>query len=122
MTGSRVRVAVALIAATALVATFGGVAGTAGAGGGSTTIKLGDNFFKPKKKRITKGTKVRFKWIGSNPHNVVKKRGPGGNFASETTSAPGVNFKKRFRKTGRYKIICTIHADEMRLRLRVRRG
>jgi plastocyanin len=54
-------------------------------------------------------------------HNVVKKKGPGGDFASETTDAPGVNFKKKFKKTGRYKLICTIHPDEMVLRLRVRR-
>jgi hypothetical protein len=46
----------------------------------------------------------------------------GRDFASERTSEPGVNFKKRFRKRGRYKLICTVHPDEMRLRLRVRRA
>jgi plastocyanin len=109
-----------LVAVLAVGTAFASLAGTAGAGS-ATTVKLGDNFFKPKRKAIAKNTKVRFKWIGTNPHNVTKVRGPGRNFASDTTSAPGVNFKKRFRKRGRYKLICTVHPDQMRMRLRVRR-
>ena len=112
-------IAAGLVAALACTAALGGVAG---AGGGSKTIKLGDNFFDPAKTKVKKGTKVRFKWVDTRePHNVVKKKGPGGQFASETTDDPGVNFKKRFKKAGRYKLICTIHPDEMVLRLRVRR-
>jgi plastocyanin len=110
-----------LIAALALGTVLASSIGTAGAGSTPTTkVKLGDNFFKPKRKAIAKNTKVRFKWIGNNPHNVTKVRGPGRNFASETTSEPGVNFRKRFRKRGRYKLICTVHPDSMRMRLRVR--
>ncbi|HEX2129631.1 MAG TPA: plastocyanin/azurin family copper-binding protein [Solirubrobacterales bacterium] len=82
------------------------------AGGGAaagTTVKLGDNFFSPEKKRVSSGTTVRFKWVGNNDHNVVKQSGPGKSFASETTDEPGVNFTKKFKKDGKYKIVCTLH-------------
>ncbi len=114
----RMRTSVALIAIVALAAlpALGGVASAAP----TTTVKLGDNFFKPASKTIRRGTTVRFKWTGSNPHNVTKRSGPGGSFHSRTTSRDGVNFAKRFTKRGTYKLICTIHPEEMRLTLKVR--
>lgn len=116
----RLRIGLVVLALFALAfgASYAGVAGAGG--GGKAKVKLGDNFFKPKKKKVDAGTKVKFKWIGDNPHNVTKKRGPGRAFASETTSERGVNFKKRFRKSGKYKLICTIHPDTMRMKLKVR--
>jgi plastocyanin len=107
--------AVTFVAAFALVAGFSGMAGARG----STTIKLGDNFFKPDSKTVRKGTKVRFKWIGKDKHNVVKKRGPGGQFASPVSKERGVHFVKKFKKRGKYKIICTIH-PHMKMKLKVR--
>jgi plastocyanin len=104
-------------AALAAIAAFALAAGGA-SGAASTTIKVDDNFFSPAKKSVAKGTTVRFNWVGDNPHNVVKRKGPGGSFASETTSKPGVNFTKKFKKAGTYKIVCTIH-DGMNLRLKV---
>jgi len=86
----------------------------------ATTVKLGDNFFAPSGKTVRSGAKVRFQWIGNRPHNVTKRRGAGGGFKSRTTSRRGVNFAKRFRQRGTYKLICTIHPEEMRLTLRVR--
>jgi plastocyanin len=114
----RIRTSVALIAIVALAAVpgLGGVASAAP----TTTVKLGDNFFKPARKTIRRGTKVRFKWVGRNPHNVTKRKGPGGRFKSRTTSRRGVNFVKRFTKRGTYKLICTIHPEEMRLTIKVR--
>jgi plastocyanin len=106
--------AVTLVAGLAVFAGFGGSA----AAGGSTAIKVGDNFFKPTSKTVSKGTKVKFRWIGHHKHNVIKKRGPGESFASPTTRQRGVNFAKRFKKRGSYKIICTIH-DKMKLSLKV---
>ena len=84
-----------------------------------TTISLGDNFFKPASKTVRRGTIVRFKWIGNNPHNVTKRRGPGPRFRSRTTRRRGVNFAKRFRRRGLYRLVCTIHPG-MRITLRVR--
>jgi plastocyanin len=102
---------IALVGMTAMLS-----AGALGAA--KTTIKLDDDFFAPDKKSVKKGTTVRFKWVGDDKHNVVKKSGPGGSFSSETTDARGVNYTKKFKKAGKYKIVCTIH-DKMKLTLKV---
>ena len=104
-----------LAAAAALIALIVPAGGGAAAG---TTVKLGDNFFSPTKKSVSSGTTVRFKWIGDDEHNVVKQSGPGRSFASETTDDPGVNYTKKFKKAGKYKIVCTLH-EEMKLTLKV---
>jgi plastocyanin len=106
-----------LLAIVALVALpmFDGVAQPAP----TVTVKLGDFFFKPSHKTVKRGTKVRFEWTGSNPHNVVKTRGPGGPIRSRTTSKRGVNFVKRFTERGTYRLICTLH-PWMQIRLEVR--
>ena len=51
---------------------------------------------------------MKFKWVGSDEHDVVKKTGPASGFGSGATDAPGVTLKKKFKKTGTYKIICTL--------------
>ncbi len=86
----------------------------------SAKVKVNNNFFDPKNKTVKKGTKVKFKWAGGVPHNVNKKKGPGGKFKSKTTSASGVQFRKKFKKRGTYKLICTIHRDSMKMKLTVR--
>lgn len=87
----------------------------------TTTIRLGDNFFNPSFKRVKRGTLVRFRWVGRNRHNVVKRSGPGRHFASRTTRKRGINYQRRFRKAGRYRIYCTVHPRRMNLTLRARR-
>jgi plastocyanin len=82
------------------------------------TVDLGDNFFDPDKLSISSGTKVAFNWVGDKKHNVTKKRGPGGGFASETTRSNGVNYTKKFKKAGTYKLICTVH-EKMKMRVEV---
>jgi plastocyanin len=106
---------VAAIGAIALVPALGGIA----SGAPKATVKLGDNFFNPSSKRVTTGTTVRFRWVGSRRHNVKKRRGPGGGFKSRTTRARGVNFAKRFTRAGTYRLVCTIHPETMRLKLTV---
>jgi plastocyanin len=91
---TRLRLVLAIALATGLaLAALSGVAGARA----STTIKVDDNFFAPSSKTVSKGTKVKFKWVGSNQHNVVKSSGPGGSFSSPTTSQQGVNFSKKFK-------------------------
>jgi plastocyanin len=104
----------ALFTVTALIA-LPALGGTASA----ATITIGDNFFSPSTKTIGAGTKVRFNWTGKRKHNVTKKRGPGGGFESETTKSKGVNFAKTFNKSGVYRMVCTVHPDEMKLTLTV---
>ena len=85
---------------------------------GSKTVKVADDFYSPDSLTISKGTKVKFNWVGNHKHNVVKTKGPGGAFSSTATSADGVNFKHKFTKSGTYKIICTIH-PEMTMKVKV---
>lgn len=86
---------------------------------GSTTITVDDDFFSPTSKTIPSGTKVKFNWIGSDKHDVVKKKGPGPRFDSGTTDAQGVNFTTKLKKRGTYRIICTVHPEDMKLKLKV---
>jgi plastocyanin len=112
----RNRVALALVAALTVGATLTGVAGA----GGSKRVTVGDNFFSPERLDVGKGTKVRFKWVDTREkHNIVKVKGPGRDFSSETTASSGFTYSKRFRKAGRYKIICSIHPDDMVFRIKV---
>jgi plastocyanin len=104
--------AVGVLAATVLLG------GSAAARGGST-VKVGDDFFSPTKVKVGTGGTVKFKWVGEDGHNVTKTSGPGGSFASETTDRRGVNFTKKFKKAGKYKLICTIHPDDMRMTVKV---
>ena len=109
------------LAAVALVAAL--VIGPASAPAGhkkTTKIKVGNNFFAPTSKTIKRGTKVKFKWAGGVPHNVIKKKGPAGKFKSKTTSKSGVNYSKTFKKAGKYKLFCSIHPVTMKLTLKVK--
>ena len=87
----------------------------------AATITIGDNFFSPSSKAVGVGTKVKFNWTGRRKHNVTKTSGPGGAFHSDTTKSRGVNFAKTFSKPGVYKLICTVHPTEMKLRITVQR-
>jgi plastocyanin len=70
---------------------------------------------------IRQGTVVRFKWVGEMSHDVTKSKGPGRFFQSKTQTGEGVLYKRRFRKAGRYRLICTVHPDDMKMSLRVKR-
>jgi plastocyanin len=85
------------------------------------TVKVGDFFFAPTSLTVRKGTLVRFNWVGLAEHNVTKSKGPGRFFQSKTQAGEGVLYKRRFRRTGRYRLVCTLHADDMKMGLRVKR-
>ncbi len=108
----------ALLALLALPGLLGAGDGWAAARGAAATIRVGDDFFSPASKSIAKGDLLRFKWVGDHSHNVRKKRGPGGEFDSGFTAAEGVNFRKRFRRPGTYRLVCDLH-DEMRMTVNV---
>ena len=121
---TRLAASAALVTVAAL---FGAVLlapGSAGAGGAeaaaSTKVTVGNNFFSPTAKTVAKGTRVKFKWVGGTAHDVKLRKGPGKKFDSGRTSARGVNLTKKFKKRGTYKIICSIHPDEMKLKLKVK--
>jgi plastocyanin len=114
MAPARLTLATVLAAGLILVAVLGGSA----SGRSSKKVEVGDDFFNPTSLSISKGTKVKFNWTGSDEHDVVKKKGPGPGFSSGATDADGVNFTHKFKKTGTYKIICTIHED-MKMKITV---
>ena len=107
----------AAVAATALAA---GLGGTALAAGKTKTVKVGDNWFLRSggHHRITvrKGTTLKFRWVGSSPHNVKVGRGP--QYFGSSTKSSGT-YRHKMTRRGRYKLICTIHS-RMVLRVRVR--
>ncbi len=106
--------------AVAFAAALLGAVHTAPAGAApEATIKVGDNFLRPGVKTVSTGTKVRFEWVGSARHHIVKSKGPGGPIASPPTAKRGVNLARRLAREGTYRFLCRIHPTEMRLRLTV---
>jgi plastocyanin len=89
------------------------------------TIHIGDNFFLPDAVKVKRGATVTWKWPGfdqaGDVHDVKLKRGPKGvkKFHSEA-AATDFSFKRKLRKAGTYRIICTFH-EEMKMTIRVRR-
>ena len=86
------------------------------------TITIGDNFFVRDNAgtptvTVRKGTKVRFKWVGNAPHNVQVQRGPA-RFKSKVKTSG--TYSRTLRKKGTYRLVCIVHASEMKLTLKVR--
>jgi plastocyanin len=79
-------------------------------------VNVRDDFFSRTSLTVDRGTRVRWVWRGRNPHDVTVTTGPT-RFASSTKRSG--DFARTLRKTGAYRIICTVH--EMRMRLVVRR-
>ena len=80
------------------------------------TIKIGDNFFKPKSVTVSKGTTVKWRFTGQVAHNVTVTKGPQ-KFHSNTQQKG--SYSHKMTKKGTYKIICTIHPGmEMTLKVR----
>ena len=119
-----------LIASIALVPLLAaGYATTATAGdpparkAATKTITLGDNYFKPKKLTVRKGTILRFIWGPGNEgtaveHNVTGVRG--NRFTNgEDTVRPDKPYRKRI--TRNTSIVCTLHSTTMKMTVRVKR-
>ena len=84
------------------------------------SVEVDDNYFvhkgKPRTVTVHKGDKVEWEWEGINSHNVTVSKGPV-KFHSKTQSSG--SFEKKLKKVGTYKILCTIHAPDMRMTLKV---
>jgi plastocyanin len=85
------------------------------------SVKVGDDFFVRKGSvptvTVKKGKTVRWRWAGHDQHNVVVQKGPTSFQSSLKTSG---TFKKTMTKKGTYTIICSIHAPDMRMKLKVK--
>lgn len=84
------------------------------------SVEVDDNYFvkegAPRTVTVHKGDKVEWEWEGRNPHNVTVKKGPVKFHSQNMTSG---SYEKRLKKVGTYKIVCTIHAPNMRMTLKV---
>ena len=87
------------------------------------TVKIFDNYYQPAKLTIKPRTKVVWRWPAEagDVHDVKLKSAPKGvrKFHSDPASA-GYSFKRTLLKTGRYRIVCTLH-EEMTMTITVRR-
>lgn len=84
-------------------------AGTGDEGGGDervVEVKIGDNFFKPKKLVIRPGTTVVWRNIGRNEHNVLPDKGK--LFGIDEIDRDAT-YSFRFDKPGRYGYYCSFH-------------
>ena len=80
--------------------------------GAGASVRVGDDFFRAKTVRITKGSTVTWRWIGSDGHNVVGK-----GFKSKIQSKG--TYRHKFARAGTFRYECTIH-DGMTGRVIVR--
>jgi plastocyanin len=99
--------------------------GAAPAQAAKKTVRIYDNYFLPDALTVKRDTVVVWRWPGSDEagdvHDVKLKSGPRGvkKFQSEP-AATDYSFRRRLKKPGRYRIVCTLH-EEMTMRIRVRR-
>jgi plastocyanin len=96
--------------------------GAAPAAAKTRNIKIGDDYFvrkgSPPTVKVTKGTIVRWNWTGSRQHNVVVTSGP---VRFQSPLKRSGHYRKKMKRRGTYKIVCTIHAPDMRMTLKVTR-
>jgi plastocyanin len=80
------------------------------------SVSVRDNVFNPRSLTIKRNDTVRWVWRGENRHNVVA-RGP---VRFRSTVKTRGTYRKRFTRRGTYRLVCTIHAPDMRMTIRVR--
>ena len=112
--------------AVAGIALLGAMPAQAAAKPPRKTVEVGDNFFSPEKLTVKRRTVVVWRWPGADSsgavHDVKLRRAPKGvrRFHSQP-AATDYRFKRRLKRPGRYKVVCTFH-PEMRMTIRVRRA
>lgn len=108
-----------LVPALALAVAVPAVAATAGVAATPKpkTVKVGDDFFSPKKFTIKRNTTVRWHWSSDNydTHDVRLKKHPRGvkSFHSQYATAD-YTYKHKFTKKGTYTLFCSVHSATMR--------
>jgi plastocyanin len=99
-----------------------GLAGTMSsqAFGATRNVNIGDDWFvrdgRATTVTVSRNDTVRWRWTGSNRHNVEVQRGPA-RFRSALKRSG--TYSKKMRKRGTYRIVCSIHQPSMRMTLRV---
>jgi plastocyanin len=89
------------------------------------TVKVRDYYLSPTKLKVPPKSTITFKWPSleneGDSHNVSLRKKPKGvkRWESEIASSD-YSFKRKFRKKGKYVVICTLHPDDMRTTIRVK--
>ena len=128
----------AVIATVPVLALTGALLGGPASATHIKTAKVGvkDDFFDllgKKKVVIRKGNQVKWVWMDdsdppknetANPHNVSGKRIAGESKKEKrfTSGSPEMDgsYTKRFRTTGKWRVICDVHPDSMRMTVTVK--
>jgi plastocyanin len=90
------------------------------------TIKTGDDFFSPTKKTIHLKDIVKWTWVGAdgkagetvNEHTIAERDGKLKLLSPTKTSG---TFKFRFKKAGKFVVICAEHPETMRTTITVKK-
>jgi len=104
----------AVLAAITVLVLSGGLAVSALAA--TKTVSVKDDVFAPKSITVKKGTTIKWVWRGDEPHNVKVTSGPA-KFHSVTQTKG--SYSKKLTKKGTYKLVCTIHAPGMSMKIKV---
>src|SRR5919204_5033094 len=81
----------------------------------TVNVTVGDDFYRPTRLTVRRGTRVRWQWRARDEHNVTVVSGPQ-RFHSPDQSTG--TFTRTLRRAGHYTIVCTIHGQMMRIRVR----
>ena len=86
------------------------------------TVKVGDNFYSPRKLTVPRNSTIKWAWLSDNSetHDVYLSKGPGGvkRFHSEP-AATDYSYAKKLTRKGTYSVICTFH-ENMKQKITVR--
>jgi plastocyanin len=84
-------------------------------------VKIGDDYYvragSVPTVTVSKGTTVRWNWRGSRQHNVLVRSGP---VSFQSALKRSGSFRRKMRRKGTYKIVCSVHAPDMAMTLRVK--
>lgn len=87
--------------------------------GETRAVAVKDNVYSPKARSADPGDAIRFRWNGENPHDVKWTRAPRGAKPRGCGLKSSGSCRRKVRKAGVYKYVCTIHlaSDNMRGRI-----
>jgi plastocyanin len=113
-----------VLTALALAAAIPAVAGGHSTSAKTYTVKVGDDFFSPTKRTIHVRDIVKWTWVGEdgkagttlNEHSIVETKDRF-NSPSKTEGT----FKHRFKKAGKFTIVCGEHPETMIFRVTVKK-
>ncbi|HEX8073581.1 MAG TPA: cupredoxin domain-containing protein [Thermoleophilaceae bacterium] len=116
---------VSLLAALAVTGVGAASGSRLHAAGKTRTVEVSDDFFSPKKITIKRKTTVKWVWKNAatggpqtdNNHSVVDEKG---RFSSEEMDTG--TFRHKFKKAGTWNIVCSVHPDDMTMKVRVKKS